>query len=119
MQFEKFTTKSLTLRKLTPEVCKYVFSSSDDFIKNFFAIESQDDLIIEKAKYNGGLYMHNKSFLNFQLIDIITGDFIGACGFHTWYTAHRRAEIGYAINKPAYLRKGLMSEGMTFVINYG
>ena len=43
---------------------------------------------------------------------------IGWCGYHTWYTPHRRAEIGYQIAEE-YQNRGLMKEALVPIIDYG
>ncbi len=42
-----------------------------------------------------------------QLIDKKTNKVIGWCGFHTWYTDHNRAEIGYGLFDDNYIIKGI------------
>jgi len=44
---------------------------------------------------------------------------IGWCGFHTWYTDHHRAEIGYGIYKDEFKKQGFMTEALEAVLEYG
>ena len=106
-------TERLRLRKLTPEVYDYVHAHlSENELMDFLALNSLEELAREKEKYRKGLSTYNRSFLNFQMIDKATGQIIGACGFHTWYTEHNRAEIGYALLADDYKGKGWMSEAL-------
>ncbi|WP_317164012.1 GNAT family N-acetyltransferase [Cryomorpha ignava] len=73
----------------------------------------------EKTKYQEGLSTHNKKFLYFQLINKTTGEIIGWCGYHTWYTSHNGAELGYGIYADAHKHLGLMSEAMLPILKSG
>ena len=44
---------------------------------------------------------------------------IGWCGYHTWYTNHNRAELGYVMNDELYKGKGYMKEALRPIIQYG
>ncbi len=50
--------------------------------------------IIDVYKYKAG-----SAQLRFCVVDKVTGDFIGTCGYHFWNKANRRVEIGYDIWK--------------------
>ena len=82
-------------------------------------LKSNEELLKEKEKYKNGLSSHNKKFLYYQLIDKKTKVIIGWCGFHTWYTDHDRAEIGYELFDDNYKGRGIMSEVIALTVNYG
>ncbi len=120
MDIEVITTQRLILRKLTPEIMDEVLTSySDEQAKNFLGLKSDEELEKERTKHRKGLTMHNRSFVNFQLISKEAGKIIGACGFHTWLPEHQRAEIGYAITDDTYKGQGLMTEAMQLILRYG
>lgn len=120
MHFETLLTERLKLRKLTPEVFTYVFENFSDYeIKTFFDINSDLELKKEKEKYKKGISTFNKTFLYFQLIDKITENIIGWCGYHTWYLDHKRAEIGYTLTNDDFKEKGIMTEAIFSIIEYG
>lgn len=120
MNFELLETENLTLRKITPDVYAFVFSDYDDTaLKSFFGFSTDEELDKEKDKFQKGMTTYNRSFVNFQIIDRETKAIIGACGYHTWYFEHARAEIGYALNDDSYKGKGVMTEVLTAVIAYG
>ena len=48
-----------------------------------------------------------------------SGNNIGWCGYHLWYTEHQRAEIGYVMEDNNFRGKGLMTEAMRLIISYG
>lgn len=54
----------------------------------------------------------------FELYDRDSNNLIGACGYHTWYPQHERAEIGYHLAE-SYRGIGLMSEAMPDILKFG
>ena len=120
MQFEFLQTDRLLLRKITPNVHRYVHTHfSDADIRSFFALTTDKAYEREMKMFNGGLTTFNKSFLWFHLLDKTTNTHIGWCGYHTWYTDHARAEIGYGLYDDNYKNKGLMTEALRAVLQYG
>lgn len=120
MHLEKLQTERLLLRKFTPELYKIVFdkySTREQMLA--FAFETETALHKEKEKYEKGISTHNKSFVNFKLFDKKSGLHIGNCGFHTWYTEHFRAEIGYDLIDDVYKNKGFMTEALQTILAYG
>ncbi|GAA4344908.1 GNAT family protein [Flaviaesturariibacter amylovorans] len=73
----------------------------------------------EKAKFAGGFTTFNKTFLFVHLLPKGSDVAIGWCGFHTWYTDHARAEIGYVLTDETQRGKGYMSEALGAVLAYG
>lgn len=113
-------TERLLLRALTPTVHLNLFASfSDDEIMEFFQFPSKVELLIERQKYQKGLTTHDKSYVYFQVIEKNSGKLIGMCGFHTWYLAHARAEIGYGLHGDQWKQKGYMKEAIVPIIEYG
>lgn len=120
MEVEELTTSRLTLRKLTPEVFDYIYRElSEKKQLEFLGLHSEVELETERNKYEEGLWTHNKRFLYFQLLEQKSRKIIGWCGYHTWYLDHERAEIGYGLFEDEYKRKGLMSEAIVPIIEYG
>lgn len=120
MEFETLSTSRLLLRKLTPAVYNYVFEHyTEQELKRFFGCRDEKDFEEEKIKYNQGLSMYRKSLLIFQLLDPLTQEVLGWCGYHTWYVLHNRAEIGYILSDESRRKQGLMKEALEAVIRYG
>ncbi|MBB6498044.1 GNAT family N-acetyltransferase [Pedobacter cryoconitis] len=120
MEFEILTTERLKLRKLTPEVFAYVFKNyTDKELMEFFGIATATELEDEKIKFEKGISTYDKSFVYFQLIDKLSHQIIGSCGYFTWYLRHNRAEIGYFLLDAASMQHGLMYEAITEIIRYG
>lgn len=120
MKFEEIITDRLILRKFTQESFDSIYSDmSQDEQLDILGINSLEELLKEREKYKKGLSTHNKTFLYHQIIDKKTNKIIGWCGFHTWYTDHNRAEIGYGLFDDNYKRKGIMSEAIVSIVNYG
>jgi|GEM_PF-423199 len=118
--FEFIETERLLLRKLTPEKYRQIYRRlSDADIMNLLGLADEKALYREKEKYESGLSTYNRSFVNFQILDKESKQLLGACGFHTWYTEHARAEIGYALHSEESKAKGIMSEAMKAVLHYG
>jgi [ribosomal protein S5]-alanine N-acetyltransferase len=119
MEINSIETPRFTLRIVTPEVHNHVMANySDDELMEFFGLD-EAGLDREKLRHAGGLTTFNKSFVNFYPIDKYTGKVIGWCGYHTWYTDHDRAEIGYYLNADEHKRKGYMTEILRAVLDYG
>jgi ribosomal-protein-alanine N-acetyltransferase len=113
-------TERLRLRLLTPDIYNAVFQSySDEELKVFFGFSTDQELLLEKQKHRAGLTNYKISFRLFHLIEKTSGDVIGACGFHTWYVHHYRAEIGYSIYSDNRKGKGYMKEAIKPIIEYG
>jgi [ribosomal protein S5]-alanine N-acetyltransferase len=120
MKLETLLTERLELRKITPETYHELFSGHDDaVISGVLGLRDAAALEKERAKYAGGIATWNRSFVLFLMLDRGTGTVLGACGFHTWYTEHARAEIGYAMNGEEHQRKGYMREALAAVVDYG
>lgn len=119
MQLEQLETKRLLLTKVNQEVMDYVFSSlsgAEQMV--FLGCETAGELAEHQRRYDGGLSTYNRKFLYFFLIHKETKKNIGWCGYHTWYTEHSRAELGYTLH-PDFHQRGLMTEALTTILAYG
>jgi [ribosomal protein S5]-alanine N-acetyltransferase len=120
INFELLQTERLLLRKISPKELNYFFENcSEETIRKELNILTDSQFAKEKEKFNKGYSDYRRSLLGFQLIDKTTREIIGNCGYHNWQAEHRRAEIGYDLAKDEFKRKGLMSEAMKAVIDYG
>lgn len=120
MKFETLETKRLILRKITPEGFVELFENhSDDDAKKILGLSSDEELTKEKEKSKGGYTTYDRTIIAFLMGLKDSGETIGRCGYHNWYTSHRKAEIGYLIMKEENKRKGYMSEAMKAILDYG
>lgn len=120
MKMNLIETPRLLLRELNPDVFRQAMSTlSDEEQVKFFGYSSVDQLEKEKKFHEEGITMYGKSILYFHLIEKSSGKVFGWCGFHTWYTRHSRAELGYVITDESMRGKGFMKEALPAVIQYG
>jgi [ribosomal protein S5]-alanine N-acetyltransferase len=119
MEFELITTDRLMLRKITPEVYKYIFENyTAEEVAHFLGVDLSE-YTAEKEKSEKGYSTFNRSLLYFQLVDKVSENIIGWCGYHTWYLNHNRAEIGYGLFNDDFKGKGIMTEAIKPIIDYG
>lgn len=120
LNFETIETKNLLLRGLSPDDMKSIFENhSKAEIKSLLGHRSEEDYLKEESKYKNGYSSYNRSFKLFLIIDKASSTIIGRCGIHNWNTQHKRAEIGYVMEDERYKRKGLMTESLGAVLEYG
>jgi len=109
---------NLILRIVRPEVYSFVFSNyNDEELIEFFGFTTPEELTKEKKRHEKGMTTFNKTFIFFHILE--NDKNVGWCGFHTWYTDHARAEIGYVLSNEASKGKGIMSVVLKAVIDYG
>ncbi|MCR9172780.1 MAG: GNAT family N-acetyltransferase [bacterium] len=120
VSFEEIHTEHLTLRIAHPETMDAIFAlPSEQEQMRLLGIKDRRQLRIDQQKHKEGLASHNKKFVHFFLYEKGGNEVIGWCGYHTWYTDHNRAEIGYSFFSDTPKGKGWMSEAVTEVIKYG
>lgn len=112
-------TPRLVLKSITPEL-----------IHSFFEEKSQEALMLYfntdlkgynhlKEMHEKGMETHRISLFYFLLFHKETAQCIGECGFHTWNNTHHRAELFYNLKEDFYKRKGLMTEALKNVLEFG
>lgn len=120
IDFKLIETNRLLLKGLYPQDMTFVFENhSKDEIKTILGHRSEEAYQKEEHKYRNGYASYNRSFLLFLLEDKVSGKIIGRCGLHNWNTDHHRAEIGYAMEDESFRQRGLMSEAVAAIIDYG
>ena len=113
-------TNRLLLRGISAEYMKYLFNNcSKEAIKETLGHRSEDEFEKERYKHQNGYSSYNRSFIVFLLIDKESHAVIGRCGLHNWNTDHNRAEIGYVMTEENFKQKGLMSEAVKTILDYG
>lgn len=120
MNFEIIETRRLILKGLSPFDMTYIFENcSKPEIKKILGHRSEDEYQKEESKHKNGYSSYNRSFKLFLMTDKASNTIIGRCGIHNWNTEHRRAEVGYVMEDESYKRKGLMTETLDVIIEYG
>lgn len=119
MNFFTLETERLTLRMITPDVMNQILQLSDGEICRFLGFSTKHELELERQRFEAGMTTFNKSFRFFQLIDREHDVLMGWCGFHTWYTSHNRAELGYLLTSDYFKKHGFMSEAIPPILAYG
>lgn len=66
-----------------------------------------------------GMETHRISLFYFLIFDKETNICTGECGFHTWNKTHARAELFYSLKDDIYKRKGLMTETLSQIMDFG
>ena len=92
---------------------------SKDEIKKVLGHGTEEEYNKEEYKYKNGYASYNRSFILFLLSEKTSNKIIGRCGLHNWNVEHNRAEIGYNISDEISKRKGLMTEAVSAIIDYG
>lgn len=119
-KFDTLETERLILKKVTPEIYEYLFKNFEDAELMYeLGLNTAEQLQIEKQKSNGGYKTYDRTMITFFMQLKSNGETIGRCGFHNWYSLHRRAEIGYILQTEKYRRMGYMTEAVAAVIKIG
>lgn len=113
-------TPRLTLLGFNQQSYHDLFAHHDRTeIMSILGIQTQEEFELEKFRYDGGYSTYNLTIQFFQLVDKEDNRVLGWCGFHSWAKQHRRAEVFYSLKLDQDKRKGLMSEALEAVLNYG
>lgn len=119
MERIEIETPRLILKSVTPAIINQLFETAGkDKILEFFGT---DDKGYERLAqmHQQGMETHRISVFWFMLTDKQTGRVLGDCGFHTWNKTHARAEIFYNLTNEDDKAKGLMTEALERVIDFG
>jgi [ribosomal protein S5]-alanine N-acetyltransferase len=119
MKFETITTERLVLRKLGPEDFQHLFeNASESEIKYILGLNDDEDYLKDKERFLGSSG-YNRSFVFFQILERENMNVIGSCGFHNWHPLHLRSEMGYILKYDQYKNKGIMTETIPPILEYG
>ena len=113
-------TERLLLKGLNQEVIYNLFTYyTDEEIMAFMGLHTENELELERIKFEGGRTTYRTSFITFVMVDKISNKAIGKVGFHNWYIHHFRSEFGYNISDDNFLRQGYMTEAVKALVEYG
>ncbi len=112
-------TERLLLKGITPAIIHEFFNTKEKAeIMQFFGF---DEAAYEhcKSMHEMGMETHRLSLFSFLIINKQNNQPIGQCGFHTWNSTHRRAELFYHLINDSDKQKGYMTEVLARVLDYG
>lgn len=113
-------TPRLLLRGLNQQSYHSLFAQyTQPQIMEILGVSTQEEYDLELSRYQGGYSTYNLTIQFFQLVTKEDGRIIGWCGFHSWAQQHRRAEVFYLLKNEIDKQKGIMSEALKAVIDYG
>lgn len=120
MQFETIETERLILQVITADVLRDIYANcSEEEAMRILGWSTREEYLADKAKSDGGFDTYDRSIRGFTMVVKEDNRAIGRAGFHNWYHAHQRAELGYAIFRAEDRRHGYMSEAIPAIIKYG
>lgn len=112
-------TPRLILKSITPGIIHELFNTqTKEEIMAYFGFD-ENGFAHYKEMHEKGMETHRFSLFVFLLIDKETGLPIGECGFHTWVASHNRAEVFYNMRDENSKQKGLMTEALKTILDYG
>ena len=113
-------TERLLIKELTDDIMARVMTGmTDNEIMKYLGMLTEVELERERANFEKGYSWCRSAARNFVITDKKTGKTLGRVGFHTWYEAHARAEVGYHIAREEDKRKGYMKEALGRIIEHG
>jgi ribosomal-protein-alanine N-acetyltransferase len=116
----KLETPRLLLRGFNQQSYHDLFAQyTQPQIMEILGVYTQEEYDLELSRYNGGYSTYNLTIQFFQLVTKEDDRIIGWCGFHSWAQQHRRAEVFYLLKNEIDKQKGIMSEALKAVIDYG
>jgi ribosomal-protein-alanine N-acetyltransferase len=111
-------TERLLLRERTEERLQEVLNMDLDQQLEFFGFNKPEPLQKQLDYIRKGYRNYRMSVKLWDLLLPESNKVIGSAGYHSWYQAHDRAELGYTIHEP-YRSKGYMREALKAIIIHG
>lgn len=118
--FPVLETESLLLRRITAADAKalYAILSNEEVTRYydddpFRSIASAEDQI--EAWENG---YGRRAVVRWGIVRKADGRLAGTCGMYGFHSLHLRASVGYELD-PSYWRRGVMTEALGRVVEYG
>lgn len=117
--FPTLTTERLLLRRFRQEDINMAFYglSHPDVIKYYGVHYDTLEATQEQMDWFAGLEA-NRTGIWWAVCAAENGAFLGAAGFNNWNHEHRKAEVGLWL-LPEHWGKGIMTEAMPRICNYG
>lgn len=120
IEFDCLETPRLILKKISPKELNHMFEHcSEAEVKGLLGLKTQEEFEKEKLKYSKGYSCYNKTLLYFQIYDKASNQLVGSCGYFRMYPDHARGEVGYSMSNEMFKRRGIMSEALERILEYG
>ncbi len=118
-EFSVLTTERLLLREILQEDIHMIYSgfSNPQVIKHFGISFLSLEATQEQMDWYANM-IKNDTGRCWAICSANNDIFYGVCTLNFWNKVHRKAETGYWIF-PQFWRKGIVSEAMQTIINYG
>ena len=117
--FPNLETKRLILRRLTFDDVSFIFQHFSDPHVTQYLLDEDPLTRREEAKEMIQQYADptGKTFNRWGIALKADGKLAGTCGFHKWNRRHRRAEVGYDLDR-AHWGQGIMAEALHAALSY-
>ena len=118
--FPVLKTPRLVLRQARPEDMQRLFHvAQDEDVMRHFGTEpfESEQQALDAIAWQQRIWAEGTG-IRWVITEPDHDAFIGDVGYFKYERQHRRAEVGYLLAK-AYWRRGLMTEAMTAVLDYG
>lgn len=113
------STPRLLLKGITPSFIHHLFEiKNEQEIRQLFNFDKEGYNQL-RSRHEAGMETYHLSLFYFLLIDKTLDLPIGECGFHTWNKKHARAELFYSMSHDSYKQKGLMTEALQEILDFG
>lgn len=120
MKLEFIETDRLLLKIVDAGILQEIHSNyPEEEAMRILGFTTREEYQADKAKSDGGFETYDRSILGFIMTIKATDRAFGRCGFHNWYHAHSKAELGYAIFSEEDRGHGYMREAMPAILDYG
>ncbi len=117
--FPELTTKRLLLRRtLLTDAPDVLLFRSDPYVQRFNGPVFQDVAEAEALIHELDREYFDQAGISWSITLKNEGKVIGLFGIHHWNKYHRRAEVGYDLNR-AYWGQGIASESLRVIIQFG
>jgi [ribosomal protein S5]-alanine N-acetyltransferase len=115
----ELTTDRLILKSITPEIIHELFNTkTKEEIITYFGYD-ENAYNHHKRMHKDGMESFRITVFSFLIFDKETNLPIGECGYHTLNLDHKKGELFYNIRKDENKQKGIMTEALNSVLNFG
>lgn len=118
MNWDNIGTQRLVLKGLEASDDEFIFRQfSDEYVCRYL-YDAEPFTDIDEARQLIGHFGsdRNPTVNRWVIVDKVTGQKLGTCGFHCWDKENNCIEVGYDLREE-HGRKGIMTEALTAIID--